>query len=165
MSDKSEDKTTHFGFRDVPEAEKAGMVHGVFSRVASQVRRHERPDVGRHPPALEGRDDGLAGAAARASAAGRGGRHRRRGLPLPEARPGRLGGGLRHDRAMLVEGRKRAEAENLAESLDWVVGDAMALPFPSNSFDVYTISFGIRNVTRIPMRWPRPTACCDPAGG
>jgi demethylmenaquinone methyltransferase/2-methoxy-6-polyprenyl-1,4-benzoquinol methylase len=26
----------------------------------------------------------------------------------------------------------------------------MALPFPDNSFDVYTISFGIRNVTRIP---------------
>jgi demethylmenaquinone methyltransferase/2-methoxy-6-polyprenyl-1,4-benzoquinol methylase len=51
---------------------------------------------------------------------------------------------------MLIEGRKRAEAEKLAASLDWVVGDAMALPFPSNSFDVYTISFGIRNVTRIP---------------
>ena len=34
-------------------------------------------------------------------------------------------------------------------ALDWVVGDAMALPFASNSFDVYTISFGIRNVTRI----------------
>jgi demethylmenaquinone methyltransferase / 2-methoxy-6-polyprenyl-1,4-benzoquinol methylase len=31
-----------------------------------------------------------------------------------------------------------------------VVGDAMALPFPDASFDVYTISFGIRNVTRIP---------------
>jgi demethylmenaquinone methyltransferase/2-methoxy-6-polyprenyl-1,4-benzoquinol methylase len=30
------------------------------------------------------------------------------------------------------------------------VGDAMALPFPDNTFDVYTISFGIRNVTRIP---------------
>ena len=50
---------------------------------------------------------------------------------------------------MLVEGRKRAEAERLAENLDWVVGDAMALPFADNSFDVYTISFGIRNVTRI----------------
>jgi demethylmenaquinone methyltransferase/2-methoxy-6-polyprenyl-1,4-benzoquinol methylase len=25
----------------------------------------------------------------------------------------------------------------------------MALPFPANSFDVYTISFGIRNVTRV----------------
>ena len=30
------DNTTHFGFQDVPEAEKAGMVHGVFSRVASK---------------------------------------------------------------------------------------------------------------------------------
>ena len=50
---------------------------------------------------------------------------------------------------MLVEGRKRAEAERLADRLDWVVGDAMALPFEANSFDVYTISFGIRNVTRI----------------
>jgi demethylmenaquinone methyltransferase / 2-methoxy-6-polyprenyl-1,4-benzoquinol methylase len=50
---------------------------------------------------------------------------------------------------MLIEGRKRAEAEKLAPSLDWVVGDAMALPFPDGSFDVYTISFGIRNVTRI----------------
>jgi demethylmenaquinone methyltransferase / 2-methoxy-6-polyprenyl-1,4-benzoquinol methylase len=61
--------------------------------------------------------------------------------------------------SMLVEGRKRAEAEKLADRLDWVVGDAMALPFADASFDVYTISFGIRNVTRIPMRWPRPTAC------
>ena len=31
----------------------------------------------------------------------------------------------------------------------YFVGDAMALPFAKNSFDVYTISFGIRNVTRI----------------
>jgi len=36
----------------------------------------------------------------------------------------------------------------MADSLEWVVGDAMALPFEDNSFDVYTISFGIRNVTR-----------------
>ena len=49
---------------------------------------------------------------------------------------------------MLREGRRRAEAEALSQSLDWVVGDAMALPFPDSSFDVYTISFGIRNVTR-----------------
>ena len=37
----------------------------------------------------------------------------------------------------------------MADSLSWVVGDAMALPFADSSFDVYTISFGIRNVTRI----------------
>jgi demethylmenaquinone methyltransferase/2-methoxy-6-polyprenyl-1,4-benzoquinol methylase len=51
--------------------------------------------------------------------------------------------------SMLIEGRKRAEADQMAERLDWVVGDAMALPFADASFDVYTISFGIRNVTRI----------------
>ena len=36
----------------------------------------------------------------------------------------------------------------MVDSLDWVVGDAMALPFEDSTFDVYTISFGIRNVTR-----------------
>jgi demethylmenaquinone methyltransferase/2-methoxy-6-polyprenyl-1,4-benzoquinol methylase len=49
---------------------------------------------------------------------------------------------------MLIEGRKRAEADKMADSIDWVVGDAMALPFEDNTFDVFTISFGIRNVTR-----------------
>jgi len=41
---------------------------------------------------------------------------------------------------MLVEGRKRAEAAHLSDNLDWVVGDAMPLPFEANTFDVYTIS-------------------------
>ncbi|MGV7331513.1 class I SAM-dependent methyltransferase, partial [Mycobacterium kansasii] len=50
---------------------------------------------------------------------------------------------------MLVAGQARAEAADLAHSLDWVVGDAMALPVPDASIDADTISFGIRNVTRI----------------
>jgi demethylmenaquinone methyltransferase/2-methoxy-6-polyprenyl-1,4-benzoquinol methylase len=50
--------------------------------------------------------------------------------------------------AMLLEGRRRAETGPHADRLDWVVGDAMALPFPDRSFDSYTIAFGIRNVTR-----------------
>ena len=41
------------------------------------------------------------------------------------------------------------EAERLSDSLDWVVGDAMDLPFEDSSFDVVTNSFGTRNVTRI----------------
>ena len=49
---------------------------------------------------------------------------------------------------MLIEGRKRAETAQMVDNLDWVVGDAMTLPFADNNFDVYTISFGIRNVTR-----------------
>ncbi len=85
-------------FRPWPKADKAGMVHGVFTRVASQIRRDERPDVGRHPPAVEGRDDGLAGAAPGPAPAGCGGRHRRCGLPFPEARAGGDGDGAGHDR-------------------------------------------------------------------
>ena len=50
---------------------------------------------------------------------------------------------------MLIAGRQRADADSMADRLDWVVGDAMALPFAAGTFDVYTISFGIRNVTRI----------------
>jgi demethylmenaquinone methyltransferase/2-methoxy-6-polyprenyl-1,4-benzoquinol methylase len=49
---------------------------------------------------------------------------------------------------MLTEGQKRAEAEQMVNQIDWVVGDAMHLPFEDNVFDVYTVSFGIRNVTR-----------------
>jgi demethylmenaquinone methyltransferase/2-methoxy-6-polyprenyl-1,4-benzoquinol methylase len=49
---------------------------------------------------------------------------------------------------MLEAGKKRADADRMSDQLEWVVGDAMALPFNDNSFDVYTISFGIRNVTR-----------------
>ena len=48
---------------------------------------------------------------------------------------------------MLDEGQLRAEAEKMETCLDWVCGDAMCLPFLDNSFDIYTISFGIRNVT------------------
>ena len=48
---------------------------------------------------------------------------------------------------MLATGKKRAESTATKGSIDWVVGDALALPFADNFFDVYTISFGIRNVT------------------
>lgn len=33
--------------------------------------------------------------------------------------------------------------------LSWVVGDAEELPFDDDQFDIYTIAFGIRNVTHI----------------
>ncbi len=66
---------------------------------------------------------------------------------------------------MLAEGRKRAEASRMEHMLDWVVGDAMALPFPDASFDVYTISFGIRNVTRPQEALNEAFRVLRPAGG
>jgi demethylmenaquinone methyltransferase / 2-methoxy-6-polyprenyl-1,4-benzoquinol methylase len=50
---------------------------------------------------------------------------------------------------MLAVGMERAEKRSLA-GLIWQVENAEALSFADNSFDAYTIAFGIRNVTDIP---------------
>lgn len=51
--------------------------------------------------------------------------------------------------AMLEEGKRRSIDANCWQGLEWVCGDAEHLPFPDQSFDYYTIAFGIRNVTHI----------------
>ena len=73
----------------------------------------------------------------------------------------------RHDRGHAGGGPPpRRGRPRFAGALDWVVGDAMALPFPDASFDAYTISFGIRNVTRDRGRARRgASGCCGPAAG
>jgi demethylmenaquinone methyltransferase / 2-methoxy-6-polyprenyl-1,4-benzoquinol methylase len=144
------DKTTHFGFQDVPEAEKAGMVHGVFSRVASKYDvMNDLMSGGVHRLWKDAMMDWLAPRTGQRLLDVAGGTGDVAFRFLKRA-PGASAVVCDLTEPMLNEGRKRAEAEKLAPSLDWVVGDAMALPFPDASFDVYTISFGIRNVTRIP---------------
>ncbi|RVD19737.1 bifunctional demethylmenaquinone methyltransferase/2-methoxy-6-polyprenyl-1,4-benzoquinol methylase UbiE [Mesorhizobium sp. M4B.F.Ca.ET.017.02.2.1] len=51
--------------------------------------------------------------------------------------------------SMLDVGRDRAEKKGLSENADFVEANAEELPFADNSFDAYTIAFGIRNVPRI----------------
>ncbi|XP_003483483.2 2-methoxy-6-polyprenyl-1,4-benzoquinol methylase, mitochondrial [Sus scrofa] len=53
------------------------------------------------------------------------------------------------NREMLKIGRRKACAQGYKAGLDWVLGDAEELPFDDDKFDVYTIAFGIRNVTHI----------------
>ena len=142
------ERTTHFGFQTVNEDEKAGRVQGVFSSVASKYDiMNDVMSVGIHRLWKDAMMDWLAP---------------RKGQRLLDVAGGtgdisfrflkRAGKAhatvLDLTHSMLAEGRKRAEANDLADSLDWVTGDAMRLPFEDNSFDVYTISFGIRNVTR-----------------
>jgi demethylmenaquinone methyltransferase/2-methoxy-6-polyprenyl-1,4-benzoquinol methylase len=50
---------------------------------------------------------------------------------------------------MLAVGRERAAARHLDDRVSFVEGNAEELAFPSNTFDAYTIAFGIRNVPRI----------------
>lgn len=144
----SQQNTTHFGFTDVPESEKAGKVQGVFTSVASKYDvMNDAMSLGIHRVWKDAMMDWLAP---------------RPGQRLLDVAGGtgdisfrflqRAGHGhstvLDLTESMLVAGRKRAEADSMADQLDWVVGDAMKLPFADNTFDVYTISFGIRNVTR-----------------
>ena len=142
------DKTTHFGFETVREEDKAGRVQGVFSSVASKYDiMNDVMSGGVHRIWKDAMMDWLAPHPGQRllDVAGGTGDISFRFLK-------RAGSGhstvLDITESMLIEGRKRAEAESMHDSLDWVVGDAMALPFPDNTFDVYTISFGIRNVTR-----------------
>lgn len=148
MTDTNE-KTTHFGERVVPEDEKAGLVHDVFSSVASKYDvMNDVMSVGIHRLWKDAMMDWLAprdGQRLLDMAGGTGDisfRFLRRA-------PGASAVVTDMTEPMLIEGRKRAEAEAFADRLNWVTGDAMALPFDDSSFDVYTISFGIRNVTRI----------------
>ena len=42
--------------------------------------------------------------------------------------------------------RMLARARRKSESIEWILGDLLALPFAGESFDAATIGFGIRNV-------------------
>lgn len=147
------DKTTHFGFRTVAEEEKAGLVHGVFSRVASRYDvMNDLMSAGIHRLWKNAMMDWLAPQPGQRllDVAGGTGDIAFRFLARADRKgPGASAVVCDLTAPMLEEGQKRAEAAGLAGRLDWVVGDAMALPFPDGSFDAYTISFGIRNVTRI----------------
>jgi len=149
MSDDS-GRTTHFGFQTVAEEDKAGKVHGVFTNVASKYDvMNDVMSVGIHRVWKDAMMDWLAprdGQRLLDVAGGTGDISFR----FLKRAPGARATVLDMTESMLIEGQKRAEAESMAEKLDWIVGDAMALPFEDNVFDVYTISFGIRNVTRIP---------------
>jgi demethylmenaquinone methyltransferase/2-methoxy-6-polyprenyl-1,4-benzoquinol methylase len=51
--------------------------------------------------------------------------------------------------SMLTVGRERAEKQGLSANTDFVEANAEELPFAGETFDAYTIAFGIRNVPRI----------------
>lgn len=50
---------------------------------------------------------------------------------------------------MLEVARNKAIDSNILTGLDYIIADAENLPFEDNSFDYYTIAFGIRNVSDI----------------
>ena len=146
---QEQEPTTHFGFQDVPESQKAEKVAEVFHSVAAKY------DL---------MNDVLSG-----------GLHRlwkRFTIELSGVRPGNrvldIAGGTGDltrkfasivgptgevvladiNDSMLKVGRDRLLDKGVAGNVQFVQADAEALPFPDNHFDVVTIAFGLRNVTR-----------------
>jgi demethylmenaquinone methyltransferase/2-methoxy-6-polyprenyl-1,4-benzoquinol methylase len=148
-ADPAQDRTTHFGNRDVAEADKAGLVRGVFTSVASRYDiMNDVMSGGVHRVWKDAMMDWLAPRAGQRLLDVAGGTGDIAFRFLKRA-PNATAVVLDLTAPMLEAGRTRADAEAMGSRIDWVVGDAMALPFEDNSFDVFTISFGIRNVTRI----------------
>jgi demethylmenaquinone methyltransferase/2-methoxy-6-polyprenyl-1,4-benzoquinol methylase len=65
---------------------------------------------------------------------------------------------------MLSVGQDRAIDQGRLQGYRWVNGDAMSLPLPDKSVDAYTIAFGIRNVTDIPMALREARRVLKPGG-
>lgn len=140
-------KTTHFGFKSVPEDEKARHVAGVFHSVAGRYdlmndlmsgglhRLWKRFAVGLSGVRAGGRVLDIAG--------GTGDMAR-----LFRRRTGAGGEVWLTDinRSMLAVGRDRLMDEGLA--LPLAQCDAERLPFPGGHFDCVCVAFGLRNMTR-----------------
>ncbi|MEM1287902.1 MAG: bifunctional demethylmenaquinone methyltransferase/2-methoxy-6-polyprenyl-1,4-benzoquinol methylase UbiE [Pseudomonadota bacterium] len=148
MEKATDDATTHFGNEEIPEAEKAGRVHGVFTSVAGRYDvMNDLMSGGAHRLWKDAMMDWLSPRRDQRLLDVAGGTGDIAFRFLARA-PGASAVVCDTTASMLSEGQKRAQSMALEGKLEWVVGDAMTLPFPDNSFDVYTISFGIRNVTR-----------------
>jgi ubiquinone/menaquinone biosynthesis methyltransferase len=71
---------------------------------------------------------------------------------------------------MLRVGKKRAEERfgsallDVTKALSFVEGNAQSLDFPDNSFDLYTIAFGLRNVTDVDMALREARRVLKPGG-
>ena len=168
---KKED-TTHFGFSTVKETEKQSMVRGVFDNVAEKYDimndvmsgglhrvwkndfiRELRPTPGMHLLDVAGGTGDIA-------------------FRFLEQAKKRAADGDNSAKVtvcdinanMLNAGRNRALDEGIFDPIDWVTGNAEMLPLPDQSVDVYTIAFGIRNVTHIDVALKEAHRVLKPGG-
>ncbi len=142
------DKTTHFGFRNVPVGEKSRHVRQVFDSVADNYDlMNDMMSLGIHRL------------------------WKRYAINMATLKPGEhvldLAGGTgdltrlmapivgEHghiiladiNAAMLGNGRSRLLDRGISGNVDFAQVDAEQLPFPDDSFDLVTMAFGLRNVT------------------
>ncbi len=147
---------THFGYQTVGMDDKAGLVRGVFNSVAERYDlMNDLMSGGLHRLWKASLIDSLSprpGMHLLDVAGGTGDIALRFLDALPDPAEARVTiVDINH--AMLSRGQARALDRGILGGpqgkIDWICGDAEALPVPDASVDVYTIAFGIRNVSRI----------------
>src|SRR5581483_10416758 len=146
------DQTASFGFRDVPEAEKKGLVREVFSSVAARYDlMNDLMSGGIHRIWKDAMVEWLNPQPGWRvlDVAGGTGDIAFRIAEMVRARGGEADIAVCDiNEKMVGEGVRRA-GEKGEQAIRWMVGDAEKLPLPDAAFDAYTIAFGIRNVTHI----------------
>ncbi len=158
---------THFGFEEVPEAEKAGQVRGVFERVSSRYDlMNDLMSGGVHRLWKAAMIDWLRpqpGMTLLDVAGGTG------DIPfrvIERRGAAQAGPIIVFDLTpeMLAVGRDRALDRGILTGLQWVAGDAEALPLPDRSVEAYTIAFGLRNVTHVERALAEARRVLKPGG-
>jgi len=156
---------THFGFQEVAENDKQGMVKGVFRAVASNYDvMNDAMSMGVHRAwkwFAVAQSGVQAGDRVLDLAAGSG------DLSLKFAdKVGDEGQVIVTDinEAMLEEGRKRLTDAGVAGNVNYCLVNAESLPFEDNRFDCISISFGLRNVTRKEVALASMQRCLKPGG-
>jgi demethylmenaquinone methyltransferase/2-methoxy-6-polyprenyl-1,4-benzoquinol methylase len=166
------EKTASFGFREVPEGDKEGLVKEVFSSVAARYDlMNDLMSAGVHRIWKDAMVEWLNPRPGWAvlDVAGGTGDIAFRMVEMARQRMKQSGGGEAQitvcdiNADMLGEGRRRAEEKGEA-GIEWVCGNAESLPFPDCSFDAYTIAFGIRNVTHIDRALAEARRVLKPGG-
>ena len=161
--------TATFGIRDVDAREKAGLVRGVFDRVARRYDlMNDLMSGGVHrlwKDAVAARLNPQPGETILDVAGGTGDMARRFAKMARRVQERRGGQDARvfvidYNAEMIMAGRERGFEPEIA----WAVGDAQRLPVPDASADAYVISFGIRNVTDIPAALREARRVLKPGG-
>jgi demethylmenaquinone methyltransferase/2-methoxy-6-polyprenyl-1,4-benzoquinol methylase len=160
----SSEKTSSFGFKDLPEAEKVAKVHGVFANVAPRYDvMNDLMSAGVHhlwKDAACAKLNPQPGEVIIDCAGGTGDIARRLAKLARAAKNRRLARGVEakdaqitiidYNEAMIMAGREKSRLKHYDEpEITWSVGDAMNLAIADQSIDAYIISFGIRNVADV----------------